>query len=126
MLDIIGASGHEQTVCRGEYFDNGAAFWRNELGTGHFEQLSVGVSEVDRVHEPPVDVARVPDATVVAALGDLGVGGMRAGKGNVLQVTDAFGVGSGIIYPRGAPEEGDKQRVTCVEAADGIVRDVDV
>src|SRR5260370_25891865 len=104
MLDIIGASGHEQTVCRGEYFDNAAAFWRNELVTGHFEQLSVGVSEVDRVHEPPVDVTRVPDATVVEALGDLGVGGMGDSKGNVMQVTNAFGVGRGIIYPRAAHE----------------------
>jgi hypothetical protein len=67
VLDTIGASGYPQTVRSGEYVCNAVAFWRNELVTGHFEQLSIGVSEVDRVHEPAVDVARVPDAALVEA-----------------------------------------------------------
>src|SRR5947209_8954006 len=71
ILDTIGTRGHPQAVRRREYVDNAVAFWRNELVTRHFEQLSVGISEVDRVHEPQIDVACVPDTTLVEALGEL-------------------------------------------------------
>src|SRR5947209_4962966 len=126
ILDTIGARGHPQAVRRGEYVDNAVAFWRNELVTGHFEQLSVGISEVDRVHEPPIDVARVPDATLVEALGDLGVGSMRDGKSKVMQVADAFRIVCGIIYPCGAHEEGDQPSITCVEVKVGLLRDIEI
>src|SRR6266700_1216019 len=126
ILDTIGASGHPQAVRSAEYVDNAVAFWRNELVTGHFEQLSIGISEVDRVHEPPVDVARVPDATLVEALGDLGVGGMRDGISKVMQVADAFRIGSGIIYPRGAHEESDQPSIARVEVEVGLFRDIEI
>jgi hypothetical protein len=47
ILDTIGTSGYPKAVGRDEYIDNAVAFWWNEFVTGHFEQLSVGVPEVD-------------------------------------------------------------------------------
>src|SRR5437660_11768634 len=43
-----------------------------------------------------------------------------------MQVADAFWVGSGIIYPRGAHEESDQPSIACVEVEVGLVWDIEI
>ena len=74
---------------RAQHVGDGISFRRDELEAGHFEQLPVGVAEVDRIHKAAVDRAGVLDAKFLQPRRDLGIGGAGDGEGQVVQVADA-------------------------------------
>ena len=115
VLNIIRSFGHSQAMRCGEYINGGKAFRRNKLVASHFEQLPVGVSKVNRIHETPVDIARIPDTALIQPRSNLCIGGMRDGEGEVMQVAGILRIGGRIICPRGAHKEGDQSSITWIK-----------
>src|SRR5207245_924769 len=97
ITDVVSTGSHTDTMGCGKYIGNRVALWRNKLVAGHFEQLPVGVAEVDRVHKAAINVARIPDTSLIQPLGYLCIDGTRDGKGKMMEVTYAFWIRCRIV-----------------------------
>src|SRR5207245_11765709 len=73
------------------------AFWWNELVACKFKQLSVGISEIDRLHKPPINVPCVPDPALIQPVGSLGINGTRYSPGKMMKMTGALSLGRSTI-----------------------------
>src|SRR5438128_12610911 len=91
------------------------AFWWNELVACKFKQLSVGISEIDRVHKAPINVPCVPDPALIQPFGSLGINGTRYSQGKMMKITDALWIGRQNIYPSRSAEERHAPLCACFE-----------
>src|SRR3989442_1402306 len=115
VMNERGTSSNAQSMCCYEYISGCIAFRWNELIAGQLKQLSVRISEVNRVHEAAVNVACIPDATLIQPLGHLRVGRTRDGEGQVMKIANTLRIGSVIVLARWSNKEGDQSPIPCIE-----------
>ena len=113
--DVVGVGGNAEVVGFIEDLGMGAASGRFKFVVGEFVTLSEGVAEVDGVHEAPVYLARIRDAPVVEPLFGFDKGGAGDGEGDVVDVSDTFGVGGGVYFAVFVGEDGDETAVAGVK-----------
>src|SRR5215212_5129420 len=98
-----------------QYVSHCVSVGRCKFETSHFEQLSIRVAKIDRIHEAAIDGAGVFNPKFLQACGYLGIRGTRHCVSNMMQVANIFRIGRRIINARGSHKERDKPSISRVK-----------
>src|SRR6188474_917603 len=106
---------HAQAVRDAEDICQSMSFRRSKLKAGHLQQLTIGVTEVDRIHEAAINGTCIFNSEFLQARRHLGISCARNVIGNVMQVTNILWIRRWVITARRADEESDQASVAWVK-----------
>src|SRR5512133_1492457 len=90
-------------------------FWRCEFEASHFEQLTVRVTEVNRIHEATVNIACVLDTALLQALRNLCICCARNVVSDVMQISDILWIRRWVVDTRRADKERDQSSIARIK-----------
>src|SRR5690242_10569545 len=98
-----------------EHIGMGVAFWWYKFEASYFQQLTVWVEEVNRIHEAAIDVFSILNYVFLLALCHLCIGCMRDVIRDVMQVADVLRIRGWVIDTRRADKERDQSPIARIE-----------
>src|SRR5687767_8033781 len=117
---------HAQPMRDAEDICQGMTFWRNKLKAGHLKQLTIGITEVDRVHEAAINGTRIFDAEFLQARCHLCISRARNIVGKMMQVTNVLWIWCRIVDPRRTHKKSDQASIARVKIKVKLIRHIQI
>src|SRR3990170_3351378 len=117
---------HAQAMRCAEDICKGMPLWRDELKASHFEQLTVGITEIDRIHKAAINGTRVLNTQLLQPRRDLSVSCTGDRVGNMMQVADVLGIGRRVVEARRADEESYQSPIPRIKVQMDFLRHIQV